>query len=230
MIAFTPLNDLTHVSCDSNDTAGSIKSGDIVTITVLNNDSDSDGTLDTDTVTIVTAPTHGTTHVDLITGKITYTHDGSATVSDFFTYTVKDNQGVESNLATVQINITAEVIETQCSLDADGNGSVDALTDGLLIIRHMFGIRGESLIDNAVADNCTNCEASDIEPIVEQCAASGITDIDGNGKVDALTDGLLNIRYIFGIRGTALIDDSLAKDCTRCSAVEIENYVESLIP
>jgi hypothetical protein len=94
----------------------------------------------------------------------------------------------------------------------------------------MFGIRGESLIDNAVADNCTNCEASEIEPIVKQCADSGITDIDGNGEVDALTDGLLNIRYIFGIRDAALIEDSLADDCTRCSAVDIGNYVESLIP
>ncbi len=223
-----PYINITPVAQD--DTASSIESGDIVTITVLNNDSDSDGTLDNDTVTIVTAPTHGTTHVDLITGKITYTHDGSATVSDFFTYTVKDNQGVESNLATVQINITAEVIETQCSLDADGNGSVDALTDGLLIIRHMFGLRGDSLIKDAVADNCTNCEASEIEPILEQCAASGITDIDGNGEVDALTDGLLNIRYIFGIRGPALINDSLADDCTRCSAVDIEDYVQNLIP
>ncbi len=213
-----------------DDIAGSIESGDIMTITVLNNDSDSDGTLDKDTVTIVTAPIHGTTSVDLITGKITYTHDGSATTNDFFTYTVKDNEGAVSNLATVQIKITAEVIETQCSLDVDGNGSVDALTDGLLIIRHMFGIRDNSLIEDAVSDNCTNCEASEIETVIEQCAASGITDIDGNGKVDALTDGLLNIRYIFGIRGAALITDSLADDCTRCSAVDIGDYVESLIP
>jgi hypothetical protein len=116
-----------------------------------------------------------------------------------------------------------------CSLDADGNGNIDGLTDGLLFIRHMFGIRDESLINNAVAANCTNCKAPEIEPIIEHCAASGILDIDGNGKIDALSDGLLNIRYLLGIRGTALIKDAVGDDCTRCAAIEIEDYLRNLI-
>ena len=29
-------------------------------------------------------------------------------------------------------------------------------------------------------------------------------DIDGNGATDALTDGLLSLRYLFGFRGDAL--------------------------
>ncbi len=127
-------------------------------------------------------------------------------------------------------NNQAPLAQEECSLDADGNGSFFGLTDGLLLIRHMFGIRGESLIKNAVADNCTLCEASEIEPIVEQCAASGISDIDGNGEVDALSDGVLNIRYLFGIRGASLIKDSVGNGCTRCSTVEIENYLQGLIP
>ena len=34
-------------------------------------------------------------------------------------------------------------------LDVDGNGQIDALTDGLMIIRYMFGLRGASLTPGA---------------------------------------------------------------------------------
>ena len=87
----------------------------------------------------------------------------------------------------------------ECTLDADGDASADALTDGILFIRHQFGIRDESLIADAVANNCINCFATQLESILEQCSIAGTSDIDGNGKADALTDGLLNysllIRY-----------------------------------
>ena len=121
------------------------------------------------------------------------------------------------------------IAQNECSLDVDGNGSVDGLTDGLLVMRHMLGIRGESLVTDAAADNCTHCEASQIESIMEQCTVSGIADIDGNGEVDALTDGVLNIRYLFGIRGAALINDSVGDGCTRCSTDEIEDYFHNLM-
>ncbi|MEE9423590.1 MAG: hypothetical protein V3V18_01265 [Methylococcales bacterium] len=126
------------------------------------------------------------------------------------------------------VDITLDCAE--CSLDVDGNGSYDALTDGLLVIRHMFGIQGESLIEDAVADDCTNCEVSEIETIIEECATSSIVDIDGNEEIDALTDGLLNMRYLFGFRGAPLINHSVGDNCTRCTVVEVENYIQNLLP
>ena len=121
-------------------------------------------------------------------------------------------------------------VGTECTLDADGNASVDALTDGLLFIRYLFGIRDESLIVGAVASNCVNCSAVVLESILEQCGTAGTSDIDGNGEVDALTDGLLIIRYLIGIRGDALIAGSVANNCSRCAASEIETYLQGLIP
>lgn len=38
-----------------------------------------------------------------------------------------------------------------CALDVDGNGVVDALTDGLLILRAMFGLTGTAVTNGAVA-------------------------------------------------------------------------------
>ncbi len=116
-----------------------------------------------------------------------------------------------------------------CTLDADGNGSFDALTDGLLSIRYLFGLRGDSLMTGAVASNCANCSAAEVEPILEQCGTAGTSDIDGNGQVDALTDGLLTIRYLFGLRDESLINGSVANDCSRCTALEIEAYMQGLM-
>ncbi|GAB4372591.1 MAG: hypothetical protein Kow0042_15990 [Calditrichia bacterium] len=87
-----------------------------VVVDVLANDFDIDGTLDPTTVTVVGAPAHGTTAVDPVTGEVTYTPDVDFSGMDSFTYTVDDNQGATSNVATVHIRvlvpITAEVIYT----------------------------------------------------------------------------------------------------------------------
>src|SRR5438067_11333545 len=39
---------------------------------------------------------------------------------------------------------------SSCSLDVDGNGSIDALTDGLLLIRAMFGLTGTAVTNGAI--------------------------------------------------------------------------------
>ncbi len=51
-------------------------------------------------------------------------------------------------------------------------------------------------------------------------------DIDGDGDVRPLTDGLLNLRYHFGFRGETLIDRAIGTNATRISAAEIESYFE----
>ncbi|MEE9344603.1 MAG: PQQ-dependent sugar dehydrogenase [Methylococcales bacterium] len=135
-----------------------------------------------------------------------------------------------------RITSTAPVIDdcangdASCTLDTDGNGNIDALSDGLLFTRHLFGLRGDSLIDGALGDACTRCTASDIEIYMDQCIASGAADVDGTGEADALSDGLLGIRYRFGIRGQSLIENSVGEGCSRCTAVEIEDYLQGLNP
>ena len=53
-------------------------------------------------------------------------------------------------------------------------------------------------------------------------------DIDSNGSVDPLTDGLLTLRHQFGFRGATLIAGAVAGNCGRCSAGEIEKHLDSL--
>ena len=57
-----------------------------------------------------------------------------------------------------------------------------------------------------------------------------ILDIDANGSIDALTDGLIILRYIFRLRGDALVNNALAADAMRTDVADIEAYVDSLMP
>jgi hypothetical protein len=54
-------------------------------------------------------------------------------------------------------------------------------------------------------------------------------DVDGDGTLAALTDGLLVVRFMFGFTGSTLIGGAVDPDCTRCTAPAIEAYLESLL-
>jgi len=57
-----------------------------------------------------------------------------------------------------------------------------------------------------------------------------ILDIDANGSVDALTDGLIILRYLFGLRGENLVNSATASDAMRNDAADVEAYIQSLMP
>jgi len=80
----------------------------VVDINVLANDTDADGTVDATTVTIVTNTTNGTTNINATTGVVTYTPNAGFSGADSFTYTINDDLGAISNVATVSITIEAE--------------------------------------------------------------------------------------------------------------------------
>ncbi|MBN1581056.1 MAG: tandem-95 repeat protein, partial [Anaerolineae bacterium] len=87
----------------NNDTA-TTNQGAAVTINVLANDGDADGTLVPGSVTVVSAPAHGTAVVNA-DGTITYTPNAAFSGTDTFTYTVQDNVQVVSNVATVTVTV-----------------------------------------------------------------------------------------------------------------------------
>ncbi|MBX2884266.1 MAG: hypothetical protein KTR32_30200 [Granulosicoccus sp.] len=107
------INRLTYRASDSgpanqvpvavDDIIGPINAGESIVFNVLENDSDSDGELVRASVTLVSGPSLGSASVDSM-GQITYQHDGSRdSVQDSLRYTVTDNDGAVSNIATVSI-------------------------------------------------------------------------------------------------------------------------------
>ena len=111
--------------------------------------------------------------------------------------------------------------------DMDGNGEADALTDGLLMLRYSFGLRNESLTADAISPNSA-MSASEVETRIAMMSV--ITDIDGNTEVDALTDGLLLLRYLFGLRNDSLISDVIGSGASRTSSVDVTAYLDSKMP
>jgi hypothetical protein len=84
------------------------------------------------------------------------------------------------------------------------------------------------LTAGAVSGNSPLTEAEVQDAVAT--AAGSFADIDGNGRLDALTDGLILLRYLFGLRGTMLTNGAVASDATRTTPAVIEEYVGSLLP
>jgi hypothetical protein len=113
------------------------------------------------------------------------------------------------------------------TLDVDGNGLVGPLTDGLLILRDLFGFTGPSLIQGAIGANCTRCDAATITAYIN--GLGPVLDIDDDGEVDPLTDGILTIRFLFSFTGTSLTSGAVdTLDCGRCDAEAILAYLQTL--
>jgi hypothetical protein len=60
--------------------------------------------------------------------------------------------------------LSTSLLSGGCTLDVDGNKSVDALTDGLMILRAMFGLTGTSVTSNAVGAGATRASWASIQP------------------------------------------------------------------
>jgi hypothetical protein len=113
-------------------------------------------------------------------------------------------------------------------LDIDGDGRYDALTDGLVVMRSMFGLRGNSMTSGVISNGAVNIESSDVEDQIERLNIGKILDIDGHGEADALTDGLITLRYLFGIRGMSLTANALSNEAKRNMPEKVEKYMKSL--
>jgi hypothetical protein len=97
-----------------------------------------------------------------------------------------------------------------------------------LIIRYLFGLTGASLTNSALDSTATQTDPTAIKGYLDDIRPA--LDIDGSGRSDALTDGLLIIRYLFGLRDPALIAGAVDPLATRKTVVEIEAYIQSLMP
>ncbi len=98
------LADQTAVAPVAADDTATTNQGAAVQIPVLANDTD-DGVLLPSSLTIFQSPADGTAAVNATTGVVTYTPSANFSGTDTFTYTVKDADGLKSNVATVTINV-----------------------------------------------------------------------------------------------------------------------------
>ena len=90
----------------ATDDGASTTRGTPVTIDLLVNDVDPDGSLNPSSVIITNNPTRGGSVVNHNNGTVTYTPHRGFRGTDIFTYIVSDDVGAQSNEATVRVNVT----------------------------------------------------------------------------------------------------------------------------
>ena len=112
------------------------------------------------------------------------------------------------------------------SLDIDGDGQATALTDGLLIIRYLFGFSGTALVAGALGSDAAVTTADAIVARLDSRKAA--FDIDGDGSTLPLTDGLLIIRYLFGFQGSALVAGAVGDSAVRTDATTLIDLLDAL--
>jgi len=164
----------------------------------------------------------GTLPADLLTATFNVVDDDSveSTVINF---------SATSNAAGYQFEATPYTLDiVSGSFDFDGNGTADALTDGLMLLRYAFGLSGSAVTDGAIAGD-SPMSAEEVLAALETASGS-FADIDGNGVVDALTDGLMLLRALFGLSGDAVISGAVGGGATRTTAADIEAYIDSMTP
>ena len=136
----------------ANNDLRTLSAGETVTLDVLTNDTTSDGTLDAATITVVVQPVHGTAVVT--NGQVSYTPSAGYTGVDAFQYSVRDNLGVVSNVATVSLSVQPAPVAAAPSAGGGGgegrsSGGGGGGSFGTLELLALFGL----LVSLALRDN-----------------------------------------------------------------------------
>ena len=108
-----------------------------------------------------------------------------------------------------------------CDLDADANVSVKAMTDGILALRWMLGMTGTAATQGAIGALPGRTLATDIAAHLNLQRI----DIDGDSSVDAATDGVLLLRALLGLIGTAVTNGAVSPCATRTTWEDIRAHL-----
>lgn len=136
-----------------------------------------------------------------------------------------------SNGQTIQDILRVNVVGSQnWTLDVDGDGSIGAFSDGMMVVKYLFGsiFSGDALIEGSISPNATRNEI-EIRAYLQKGVEQELLDIDGDGYINPLSDGVIIFRYLLGslFPGNALIDDATFPNATR-DLLGIQNHLAEL--
>ena len=217
---------------------------------VCDSDDDNDGVLDTDDSSPL-APTNDSDGDGVANNSDAFPLDSTET-TDTDGDGVGDNADAFPSDPTETVDTDGDGVGNNMDGDDDNDGVIDA--EDASPLDPTNDSDGDGLANNADAFPLDNTETTDTDgdgvgnnadvdddgdgvvdtddpyPLDSTRQFQKLLDVDGNDKVDALTDGLLILRYSFGLTGDSLIVGVVAEDATRNSAEEIEAYLATLMP
>lgn len=136
---------------------------------------------------------------------------------------------VSENVATTAPVAAACTVNVRfvpaCTLDIDKDQQVLTASDGVLLLRAMFGFQGQAFSSGMSGLS----SAAAIEAAYQRVHVPSqalLLDVDGDGAVNPMTDGLILVRAMLGLSGAALVADALGINATR-NAAQIVSYIAS---
>ncbi|KPA18363.1 hypothetical protein MHK_001410 [Candidatus Magnetomorum sp. HK-1] len=145
----------------------------------------------------------------------------------------------QSGTVSIELNVTDPFGLTACSkfkitilesfhLDIDGDGVVNALSDGLLIVYYLKqSLETYPDLSKIVAKDARRKTLEQITAFLDQGKA--LLDIDGNGVVQDTTDGILILRYLFEInQGDPFVQGMFTDTSVRNTVESVTDYIDGL--
>ena len=134
--------------------------------------------------------------------------------------------GTVNTYSPSPLTVTVAAAPATCSLDFDGDGAVSS-ADALLMMRWLLGFRGDALV-SGVPPYPVGATASAFAASVTGRMTLGLVhDLDGDGKVQAATDGVLLTRLVRGMTGSAVTNGALGTGAQRATHELIRSYANT---
>lgn len=157
------------------------------TVDVVSNDADPDGVIVYNTIQIVNQPANGTA-VNLGNGLIQYIPNVGFGGTDTFQYTIKDDNGATSNVATVSIMVTPGDVGSDLLTGDEGTDTLlgnigdDTLNGGIGDDSMDGGAGNDSMLGGSGNDTLLGAEGNDT-----LCGQGGTDVVDGGIGDDTVT-------------------------------------------
>jgi glucose/arabinose dehydrogenase len=173
-----------------------------------------------------TIATDGTPAVPTVNGTVFATGSNGPVATIFGPYSA----GRALFVASINESTVKAIYFKSAALDVDGNGTSDAATDGILILRYLLGYRGDELVANATGGGATRDRAA-IETYLSGKTTGGSPafKLASTSGVRATTDGLLMLRHLLGLTGASLTS-GIPIAAPLDTSAKLRSYLETLSP
>lgn len=112
-------------------------------------------------------------------------------------------------------------------LDIDANALHRPESDGVIILRYLFGCTESALTANALGAGATR--TGEPQTTTYLIDILPLLDADGNGRVQASSNGLVIVRKLLGLTGTTITQGAMGVGATR-PPVDFDAYIQALKP
>ncbi len=120
-----------------------------------------------------------------------------------------------------------------CNMDANGDDKVDA-NDALWVLRRVLGLSLPAMMSGTTMSACAarNTDSAVASFIDTQRTGTGPGgaipyDIDGDGQMQSMTDGLMLLRAALGVTGDAVVNKATAPGATRTTWAQVQPYLNT---